>query len=176
MPAVLGGGINMSNSVSASKDALQGLSTENAKLERAISNTFSITEEEVTFSDQSSLNSRSSDTFIDNMLAMVGISPSHAAGKEEGTSQSYSPSVQFTIQAAPATYALSLYRSKNRDAVEQKQADYERKGVSNLVIRQAGGYYYLVTRDMNRTDSLIEAIKIQKKLNVTPTLLRTNKE
>ena len=176
LPAVLSGALNMSSATAGAQATIQDVQRTATELAQELQDARAIPEID--------LDPGAALEFLEtpighqfDPMSLLGISPAMAQSTAQTVSRT-TWGVRFTPQDAKPSYLVTIATANDATQLNELKDRYARvQGVPKLaVVRQSANEYLLVTSALqSKSDAVLAAVDLSRKLDVEPELLRVAK-
>lgn len=167
LPAVLSGGINMSNLSTAAESKILELNTQTKELQRALQGIHGIETESI---DRGAVNDISH-SFIP---ALIGITTAYAEQAPLLKTNESNSGIQITTESLDKKYHILFSSSSDKTEIMKAYNKLNTKlSIPNVKVVENRGKYYLLQREpKTKSDALIYAIDLKMKHGLSTKLLK----
>lgn len=182
LPAVLSGGLNMTNTVTAGQADINELTMKNEVLQNKLLDLANIPVfDSIDFEPDDVVESPIDETVnsTSSLINFLTVSNAYAEanGKNPGEdSATFNTGVQFNVESNKKNYILLIDKSTDKQRLLEKLKTYsDEYGIANLKIKKSKNIFYLIKKDKKtKSEALLEAIELQKKHSeIKPRLMKT---
>jgi len=170
IPAVLSGGINMSNATAAGQKNLSELAAQNNELTRKLQTTYSIPV--VPSVNLSRPGASPSSSF--QVPQIFQVKSAYAGDEQPSEENRLNPGVTFRMKEQHPEYVILFDSSTDRAEIEEKKSRLQEESIRDVQIGTSGDTHYLYQKSpQSKSQAVLQAVELKEKHpDLSPKLMK----
>jgi hypothetical protein len=166
LPAVLSGGINMSTLTSVSENTINDLNKQTIELQEKLEKQNKIEIKTLNLSTIQPITLGATSSFF-------GISSAYAGDQDPISRRTDNSSIRINADSLERNFVIMLGSSDNQEEINKELNRIDAFGIPSVKAYEIDNKYYLLQNEKKtRSKALLDAISIQKRYGLNPTLIQ----